>query len=191
MNPEACLPIEPLAAAEADAFFAYLNDHLRDNGSAGTGYFQPLARQASRFPADREQAFREGLAIAVGTPGWRRAWVARSAQGQIVGHVDLRAPAEPYALHRCLLGLGVDRACRQAGLGARLLAHADEWATAQPGLCWIDLSVLSQNQAAIRLYRRHGFIPTGEVAEMFEIDGQRFDLTQMSYRLSKDKERAA
>lgn len=174
--------IGPLLAHEAEAFFAYLNDHLRDNGSPETGYFQPQERAASCFPAEREQAFREGLAIPVGRPGWRRAWIARATQApeQIVGHVDLRAHAEPCAAHRCLLGMGVDRHHRRGGLGADLLAQAVDWAGTQPPLAWIDLTVLSRNEAARRLYQRQGFVQTGEVAEMYMLDGQPHALTHMS-----------
>ena len=109
-----------------------------DNGRAGTGYFQPLSRGASHFPDDKADALRSGLHIDVGAPGWRRVWVARDADGRIAGHVDLRAHAERHTAHRCLLGMGVDRAHRKAGLGGRLLAHAQRWAGESAALAWID-----------------------------------------------------
>lgn len=175
--------IEQLSPGEIEFFLAYLNDHLSDNGRAGTGYFQPLPRDASHFSADKADAFRSGLHIDVGAPGWRRVWVARDADGRIAGHVDLRAHAERHAAHRCLLGMGVDRAHRKAGVGGRLLAHAQRWAGESAGLAWIDLQVLSANGAAVRLYLRHGFHKTGEIADMFELDGQFFAYTGMSKRL--------
>jgi GNAT superfamily N-acetyltransferase len=138
--------IAPLHERDFGEFIAYLNDHLSDNGGAEAGYFQPLSRSQSVVPADRQAAFRSGLAGAVGAKGWRRAWVARTADGRIVGHIDLRAHAEGCAEHRCLLGMGVDRHHRRTGLGSALIALARQWATDDATLEWIDLQVLGHVQ---------------------------------------------
>jgi ribosomal protein S18 acetylase RimI-like enzyme len=175
--------IAPLHESEFADFIAYLNDHLADNGGADTGYFQPTPRSASFFPADREAAFRSGLATAVGTKGWRRAWVARSADGRIAGHIDLRAHADSFAEHRCLLGMGVDRSRRKAGLGMALIDHARQWAAEEAKLEWIDLQVIAENGAAVSLYQRAGFIKVGEMNDMFRIDGKSFSYSTMSLRL--------
>lgn len=167
---------------------AYLNDHLSDNGSAGTGYFQPMPRGRSMFPAECEAALRSGFDAAIGERGWRRTWVARATDGTIAGHVDLRAHPEAYAAHRCLLGMGVDRGHRRAGLGAALIAHARHWATTVARLEWIDLQVISENQAALALYRHTGFVVAGEMKEMFKIDGKTFSYTTMSTRLIPRKQ---
>ncbi len=175
--------IENLSHSDFEAFLAYLDDHLADNGRAGTAYFQPLSRAESRFPADKAEAFRTGMRTAIGQPGWRRVWVARDASGAIAGHIDLRAHGERFAVHRCLLGMGVHRAHRRLGVGGRLIAHAGEWARSA-GLAWIDLQVLSVNAPAIALYQRSGFRTTGEIADMFRIDGESFSYTSMSLQLS-------
>lgn len=174
--------VEPLGAAGFTEFIVYLNDHLADNGGEA-GYFQPLPRGHSTFPAERAAQFRSGLDIAVGAQGWRRAWVARSAEGRLVGHIDLRAHLESFTGHRCLLGMGVDRHHRRAGLGAALIAHARQWAAEVARLEWMDLQVMSQNRAALALYRRAGFETVGEIEEMFKIDGKAFSYTTMSMRL--------
>ena len=173
-------PIELLGPAGFEAFLDYLNDHLSDNGDAL--YFQPLSRDASRLPADKAEAFKTGMRMEVGAAGWRRVWVVRDAGGTIIGHIDLRAHAERYAAHRCLLGMGVDRGHRKAGLGGRLIAHATQWAT-EAGFAWIDLQVLSVNAPAIKLYQRSGFQKTGEIPDLFRIDGLSFAYTGMSKRL--------
>jgi RimJ/RimL family protein N-acetyltransferase len=178
--------IEPLHANDFTDFIAYLNDHLSDNGSNGAGYFQPLPRSRSFLPADRQAAFRTGFDAAVGAKGWRRAWLARSADGQIAGHIDLRAHPDSFTDHRCLLGMGVARRHRRAGLGAALIAHARQWATDVAQLEWMDLQVLSENEAALALYRRSGFTKAGEMTDMFRIDGKSFSYTTMSMRLNSD-----
>lgn len=171
--------IDALSPADFDDFITYLDDHLLENGSSDVGYFQPLSRSASSFPEERKSAFRAGLEIAVGKPGWRRAWVARGSVGQVLGHIDLRGHVERYTSHRCLLGMGVHRTFRRQGLGAGLIEYAGLWA-ASSGLEWIDLQVLSNNQAALALYKQTGFLQVGEVPYMFKIDGQAFSYTTMT-----------
>lgn len=176
--------IELVTAQEFGAFFDYLNDHLADNGKGGGLYFQPLSRQQSRLPPERAEAFRKGLQIEVGRAGWRRLWTARAAQGEIVGHIDLRCHAEAGAGHRCVMGMGVHRAHRGRGLGRALIAHAEQWALAGP-FEWIDLQVLSENQPALELYQRAGFDRTGETVDLFRFDGRSFSYTSMSKRLAR------
>lgn len=165
--------IRPVGSADLSAFFAYLNAHLQDNGRDGAPLFQPMPRAHSVFPEEKIASFTHGLALAVGAPGWRRAWVATGEGGGIVGHVDLRARPEGHAAHRALLGMGVRRDQRRLGLGRALLAAAQDWAALQPGLEWIDLEVLAANAPALRLYRDSGFVQTGEIADMFRVDGER------------------
>jgi len=165
----ASVAIEPVDASNIDAFFAYLGEQVAENGRDGR-WFQPMAPSDAGVPPAQRDAFRTGFAAADGAPGWRRGWIARDARGGVAGHVDLRAHASPFAGHRCLLGMGVRRDLRRLGLATRLLAHANAWAAAQ-GLRWIDLQVLSINEAAVALYRREGFLMQGGRPDMFVIDG--------------------
>jgi len=178
------MTIEAVTTSSLDSFIEYLNDHLADNGVGGR-YFQPLPENASRVPPQMEEAFRSGVEIPVGNPGWSRQWVARSPDRKIIGHIGLRARLEPFAEHRCLLGMGVDCNHRRSGVGAALLSYAEQWAATIAKLEWIDLQVLSGNAPAIRLYLRTGFTRTGELPEMFRIDGQTLAYTSMSKRLVK------
>jgi ribosomal protein S18 acetylase RimI-like enzyme len=177
--------IARLHARDFNDFIAYLNDHLADNGGADAGYFQPLPRRQSFVTAERAAAFRAGLDGAVLAKGWRRAWVARSAEGRIVGHIDLRAHPDGFAEHRCLLGMGVERGNRRVGLGIALIEHARQWATDVAKLEWIDLQVISENVAAVSLYQRAGFIKAGEIPDMFRIDGRSFSYATMALRLER------
>ena len=124
------------------------------------------------LPEGKRAAFLAGAQAEVGGPGWRRAWIVRDAGGAVAGHVDLRAHPEELSSHRCLLGLGVHRDHRRRGLARRLLAHAEAWAAAQPGLAWIDLQVLSSNEPAVALYRAAGWQMTGGVPDRYRIDGR-------------------
>jgi RimJ/RimL family protein N-acetyltransferase len=175
--------VTPVSESRLDEFFLYLNDHLLDNGTEETGYFHPRSRSAVQFPPDREIAFRKGLATPLNELAWRRAWTASGPGGRIIGHLDLRAHSEEFARHRCLLGMGVDRAHRKLGVGIALFVHAKDWALANTQIEWIDLHVLSANERALRFYAKAGFIKTGETPDMFRLDGRSFGDTRMMMRI--------
>lgn len=137
------ISIQPLLPVRFSQFASYLSDHLSDNGTGESGYFQPLPRGASELPRKQAQAFHDALGVPLEAPAWRRAWVAQTEDRKIVGHVDLRGYPDPQASHRCILGMGVHRSFRKQGLGRRLLEHAMRWAWSQDDLEWIDLQVVS------------------------------------------------
>ena len=173
--------IREVAQEDLPALFVYLDDHLRDNGKDGAPLFQPMPRAESFFPVDKRAGFALGLSTTVGEPGWRRGWFALDEDGAICGHIDLRARPERTARHRCLLGMGVHRDWRRHGLGSRLLDHAVDWAREQ-ALAWVDLEVLSNNLPARRLYEHSGFVQTGEIPDLFRIDGEQHGYVFMTRR---------
>ena len=161
--------IEPFVEADFDDFFRYLGAQLAENGRGGL-WFMPFAPTDAGVPEAKQQSFLGGFATPLGEPGWRRGWIARDARGEVAGHIDLRAHPDAFTGHRCMLGMGVRRDLRRIGLARRLLARATDWAAAQ-GLKWIDLQVLSANEAAVALYRREGFLMQGGRPDMFIVDG--------------------
>ena len=161
--------IAPMQDADGDAFFRYLGQQLAENGRDGL-WFMPVAPTDDGVPPAKRQSFVDGFATPLGERGWRRAWLARDARGEVAGHIDLRSHPDAFTGHRCVLGMGVRRDLRRAGLATRLLAEATRWASAQ-GLKWIDLQVLSANEAAVAFYRREGFLMQGGRPDMFVIDG--------------------
>ena len=172
---------------ELATFFHYLNDHLLDNGRDGAPLFQPMSRSSTGFPPEKANGFTTGLQASFGQQGWRRLWVALEG-GQIIGHIDLRSRPEPAARHRCLLGMGVHRNARRGGLGTALVATAAEWARGQ-GLEWVDLEVLQGNAPARALYRKMGFVQTGEIPDLFRIDGESLGYVFMSLQLAAGADR--
>ncbi|QYF95304.1 GNAT family N-acetyltransferase [Massilia sp. PAMC28688] len=174
--------IRPALKADLPVLFTYLNDHLLDNGQDGTALFMPIPRSQAGFPPEKQASIRNGMLVAVGQPGWRRPWVAYASDGSIAGHIDLRARPEKVAAHRCLLGMGVQRSHRRQGLGEQLIDVAVRWAQEQ-GFAWVDLDVMSINEAAIGLYKKCGFHQIGEIDDMFRIDGDSLAYTIMTRRI--------
>ncbi len=179
------LVIEPLKIDELDVFVTYLHDHFKDNGAHEFGYFQPMSRQSPTLPPAKIEAIRVGLGTPLMYPGWRRAWVVRLQDIGLIGHVDLRARPEPFTSHRCLLGMGVHREYRRIGLGQRLLEFAMHWAMNETTLDWMDLEVISGNEPAFRLYTKTGFVPAGDLDDLFRIDGHSLASKTMVKRLSR------
>lgn len=163
--------IKPLKEADFDSFFKYLNQQLSQNGKDGSPLFQPLSRSISGFPKEKETSFIDGLTFLIGQPKWRRAWIMTESSGEIIGHMDLRALLEPYTEHRTLLGMGMLKKYQRKGYGELLVNYAINWVKADDVLEQIDLSVLSNNIPAIRLYEKVGFNKVCEISDMFRIDG--------------------
>jgi len=181
----ATLRIVPLGASDLEGFFEYLGEQLAENGRDGR-WFMPLAPTDAGVPQAKRQAFHDGLATPIGEPGWRRGWLARDADERVCGHVDLRAHASPASAHRCVLGMGVRRDARRLGIASRLLAHATQWACEQ-GLKWLDLEVLSANEAAVALYRREDFQMQGGRPDLYLIDGVSLGEIWMARKLSPSR----
>jgi len=173
--------IRPATADDLPALFAYLGEQLAENGRDGV-LFQPMAPTEAGVPLAMRERFAAGVATPAGQPGWRQVWIALDGAGAVAGHVDLRGRPEPACGHRTLLGMGVRHDLRRLGLGARLLQEALAWARAR-GFAWVDLEVLSQNHKARALYARSGFHVTGEVADLYRIDGCQVGAVSMSIQI--------
>jgi RimJ/RimL family protein N-acetyltransferase len=97
--------------------------------------------------------------------------------GDIVGRVVLW-PSERWrkCAHHAVFGIGVHSAWRGCGLGTALLTAMLDWATQQPNLEKVRLSVLATNTGARRLYRRLGFRTEGRLRRHFKMrDGRIVD----------------
>jgi len=89
----------------------------------------------------------------------------------LIGHADIRARHEPFAAHRALLGLGVDKLHRNRGIGKALVQQLTDWAIAETDLTWLDLKILGGNGPARAVYDQLGFREVSNVEDMFRIDG--------------------
>lgn len=182
MSP-ALLQIVPLEPERLAQLFMYLDDQLQENGRDGMPVFQPVSRLESRVLPERAAVFAASFAVPFGAPGWRCMWIALDSVGMIAGHVDLRARPDATSRHRALLGMGVHRDYPRCGLGRQLVDTALAWASVTPPLEWVDLDVMSGNHAARRLYERAGFVVTGEIPDLYRIDGESHGSIMMSRRV--------
>ena len=93
--------------------------------------------------------------------------------------------------HRAYLGgLFVLPSFRGAGYGRTLVRAALSWATGLLGVRRVNMSVVAQQEAAVRLYQSLGFRLYGTEQEVFSRDGQFYDEHLMTLPLSSDEHRS-
>lgn len=104
---------------------------------------------------------------------------------QVVGWADVIPGWAHGVAHTGRLGMGVLRPYRGQGIGRRLLEAciACSW---EIGLARLELEVRGDNEHAIRLYRRLGFVLEGNKRRGIRIEHQYHDLLQMG--LLRDEE---
>ncbi len=118
-------------------------------------------------------------------PGWQRWFVAlEESDSRIVGQVDLKGDGLRAGLHRCELGLGIERPHRGGGLGRRLMVTAIEFARSEESLSWVDLRVFAHNAAGRALYRKLGFTEVGTLTDRFRIQGVPIDDVMMTLNVA-------
>jgi RimJ/RimL family protein N-acetyltransferase len=101
------------------------------------------------------------------------------AAGEIVG--SLHVGKSPFGFGE--IGMFVARDWRGHGVGSALVAAAVEWGR-ENGLHKLSLSVFPHNDAAIGLYRKHGFVEEGRrVKHIRRANGELWDLIDMGLHL--------
>jgi len=112
-----------------------------------------------------ENPFQIATSIATGV---QRVWLAESV-GQLVGYVGVMKENGSRARHRGLLSLGILKAEWNKGLGSQLLQYVDRWAR-DHDIRRIELSVWTQNEQAIELYKKSGYQIEGTRQQSILID---------------------
>jgi len=116
-----------------------------------------------------------------------RLLIVADADGELVGMLDFRNGQQQRISHRGTLEMSVRRDWRGVGVGRALLTVMLDWATLNPLIYKVSLSVLSDNRAAISLYRRMGFIEEGRRVDEIQMDAGVFRDDILMYRLVKPK----
>jgi GNAT superfamily N-acetyltransferase len=154
-----------LTADEAAARLSELADLLVDAVANGAS-----VNFLAGFRHDEGVAFWRGQVPAIRDGG--RALIVAEAAGRIVGTVVVTHAPQPNAPHRAEIGkMLVHSSLRRRGLGARLLAAAEEYAR-RVGRTLLLLDT-EAGSAGERLYRRCGWISFGVVPNhSYRTDGR-------------------
>lgn len=110
--------------------------------------------------------------------------VAVTKPARVVGYAALgrRTPFPSNAHVMRLRSLVVHRETRQQGVGSQLLLAAIDQARSR-GAERLTLTVLSSNEPAIRIYKKHGFVIEGRLVREFRLDTKYVDDIFMAFWL--------
>jgi ribosomal protein S18 acetylase RimI-like enzyme len=136
----------------------------------------------SGFPSTMAADRRNATFFDAGNPP--EAFLVGELDGRVVGYIRLKPPTKlPENAHVIQVqGLAVHPDARRRGVAAGLLDAAEE-TLRERGTRKLTLRVLSTNEAAIRLYERHGFVREGTLLEEFRINGRFVDDVMMAKKL--------
>ncbi len=98
--------------------------------------------------------------------------------GIVVGWADITPAGNPRLAHRGFLGMGLIEEFRGKGLGNQLLSRALKHAK-DIGLEKVELSVYTDNVAAIKLYKKLGFTEIGIIKHYRKLNERCFDCLEM------------
>jgi RimJ/RimL family protein N-acetyltransferase len=102
------------------------------------------------------------------------AWIALVAEidGRIVGMLEFRATDLPaLTRHVGRFFISLEQAARGRGIGRAMMELMLDWATVNPRIEKVSLSVLSENNRAIALYESLGFKEEGRRSKEFKLPG--------------------
>jgi RimJ/RimL family protein N-acetyltransferase len=171
---------------DAEGYIAHLARHLPESGLNGAPIFSPRSGAELRAWRTEGKALQaaERWQKSLREIGWERSWISRDG-GNVIAHLDIGCDPKtlPSSLHRATLSMGIERSHWRQGLGSELLNEAIAWAEAQESLSWLDLGVFRQNTPALSLYRKHGFVEVGAIADSFRVDGVPIENVHMVKRL--------
>ena len=173
------IQIRALTEDDLDRFAAHFNRHRAESGRDDI-HFMPFDPNDADGPRGLD---RTGLEKPLHSPGWQRWFAAFETDGRIVGHVDLKGDDLKTGLHRCELGIGIERSHRGHRLGRRLMQMAISFARKTDTLEWVDLRVFAHNKAARALYESLGFVEVATIVDRFRITGTRVDDVLMTLHL--------
>ena len=172
------IEIRAMTGAELEDFDAHFARHRAESGR-GDIHFMPFAPDDEEGPKGLNV---DALSYPLVQPGWHRWWLAWD-DNRVVGHVDLKGGGIKSVLHRCELGIGIERAFRGRGLGRQLMQAAIDFAADSAELDWVDLRVFAHNTNARALYRSLGFVEQATYADWIRINDESIDDVTMALDL--------
>lgn len=163
--------IEKANPADAEGLLAHLRiiGGETDNVTFGAEGMPFTVEQEEKFLRSMENSPKSVLYVA-------------KADGVIIGDASLSGSPRERIAHRATLGISVQKKYWNLGIGSRLISAIIEFAKSAD-IEIIELSVRSDNPAAIHLYEKFGFRVIGEFPGMLKVRGENVDGTLMNLYL--------
>ncbi|CAL1521590.1 GNAT family N-acetyltransferase [Chitinophaga sp. MM2321] len=105
-------------------------------------------------------------------------------KGLLVGSITVNHSGYRKKAHIAEMGIAVEHAWSNLGIGRRLMTAMIRWAKEHEGLEIIYLNVFSTNEKAMQLYRNFGFMECGRLPQgILQREGHYADLVTMYRRV--------
>lgn len=106
------------------------------------------------------------------------------AEGEIVGALHCEGSADLFTRHNVSFGVSLRADYRGKGIGTQLISECLAWARSKPYVRRVQLEVFANNEAAIQLYERLGFLTEGWRERAYYIDNHYVDTYLMSQQIA-------
>lgn len=104
-------------------------------------------------------------------------------KNQIVSVANLSAPSKSRLQHAGEIGISVKKSSWNIGVGTAMMKFLIRWAKQTQIIRKINLSVRTDNQHAIELYQRIGFVKEGIYTRAMQINGKFCDTMEMGLEI--------
>lgn len=106
-------------------------------------------------------------------------FVAEQEDGELVGYLIAIGGSVRKTKHSAYLVIGILEVCRGRGLGTRLFQQLEEWAKNR-NISRLELSVVTENEAGVALYKKSGFKIEGIKRNSLMVDNKFYNEYFMS-----------
>ena len=163
MNKATKVKIRPIAEADSEGFRQAVGIVARER----------IYLRLTDAPAAEDAAAFVRSNIATGNPQF-----VAEHDGEIIGWCDILRSSYEAEQHCGSLGMGIIPGWREYGVG-RLLIETTLSTADRAGFLRVELTVNADNERAIRLYRKHGFVEEGRKQSARLLEGRYCDVLLM------------
>jgi RimJ/RimL family protein N-acetyltransferase len=142
-----------------------LLDHLYITHSESYKNLDRTAESWKDFPLETEIEIIKGF-----VESKNKFFVTAFHDGKIIGGLGISGDGRPFRTHSATLGMSIQNAFKNQGLGSQMMSKAMEEAK-KMGLHRIELTVRDYNESAIALYEKFSFEKVGTLKDTAKIDG--------------------
>ena len=163
----ALFTVREAKVTDAPALQEYLSELVKEQ--------PPVLFQRDQAPTEEEEiAF---LEMVEGTD--RSVVFLAEVESGVVGMLDFHGNKKEQCAHCGGFGMSVHHKWRYRGIGSELLERLFSWARSR-NFRRIELEVFSNNQPAIDLYNKLGFVQEGRKVEAVSVKGELIDILLMA-----------
>jgi len=141
-----------------------------DNLTFGPGEFE--------ISVEQEVNFLEGMAVSDNS-----IYLVAHNGEQIVGSLNFSGGGRPRIAHTGEFGVSVLKAYWYNEIGTGLIKYLLEWCRARGVIRKVNLRVRTDNEHAIQLYKKLGFVEEGIITREFLINGCFYDTMAMGLQI--------